>query len=350
MTTAGVSQETNENPPSWQTLAAQDFQREQPPHLRMSSAGKCPRAQFYALQGLEESNPPDRHAQNRMNLGHAAEILIVMDLHKNGWETDHTVLSKSGQLELEVQVPGTGVTLRGHPDGICRHPELTQNLWVTLECKSMSERKALEVESAGVGEIYPSYMTQIGLYGRRLFEMSLVSHPERGIFAMMDRDGRPLSPERVKWEPESVDGDYQRLREIIETAQENQVPERPYEHSSKTCGYCSYHTTCWGYYKPWREKGKPVLTNDPTVLEAAETWLNAKPQVDEARQVLQDACDEAGQSDVIAGLVQAGYFQPRDPRIYDPDVLEAKVPIDILKQCFLNQKEQRPSFWVRLKR
>jgi hypothetical protein len=342
-------QETQEIP-SWQPLAAQDFEREQHPHLRMSSAGKCPRAQAYALMGVEESDPPDRHAQNRMNLGHAAEVLIVMDLHRNGWETDNTVLSDSGQLELEVQVPGTDVTLRGHPDGICRHPEFTQNLWVTLECKSMSERKGLEVEEQGIAKVYPAYMTQIGLYGRRLHEMGLVSHPERGVFAMMDRDGRPLSPERVPWTAEDVDRDYQTLREIIETAGNEELPERPHPHGSKICGGCNYHTECWGTYRAWQEKGRPILTNDTRGIDAAETWMNAKPQVDEARVVLQELCDEAGQTDIIAGPVQAGYFEPRDNKVYNPDLLEAKVPIEILKQCFQDPRKRRPAFWIRLRR
>ena len=341
---------TTKKPHTWQTLMGQDLSRAKRPHLSMSSAGKCPRAQAYAFQELEESNPPDRHSQNRMNLGHVAEILIVMDLHKNGWETDHTVLSKKGQLELEVQVPGTDVTLRGHPDGICRHPEVTQNLWVTLECKSMSPRRALEVEEHGIAETYPAHMAQIGLYGRKLHEIGLVSHPERGVFAMMDRDGRPLTPEQVKWEPEDVDQVYATLREIIETTRAGNLPERPYGHESKICEYCSYHTACWGYYKPWREKGKPVLTNDPTVLQAAETWMNTKPQVDQARQILQDACDQQDQTDVLAGNVQAGYFQPREPRIYDPDLLERHVPIDVLRKCFLDEQKKRPIFWVRTKR
>ena len=336
--------------PSWQTLMREDLSRSQKPHLRMSSAGKCPRAQTYAFQGLEESNPPDRYAQNRMNLGHAAAVLIVIEMEKGGWETDHTVLSPSGQLELDVKVPGTDVTIPGHPDGICRHPELTRNLWVTLECKSMSERKALEVEGSGVAEIYPAYMAQISLYGRKLHEMGLVSHPEYGVFGVMDRDGRQLTPERVKWEPEDVDLIYEELRRIIEMAQAGKLPDRPYAHESKPCQYCNYHTACWGFYKHWREKGRPIVTQDPRVAEAARTWLEAKPEVDEARQILQDACDQQAQTDVLAGNVQAGYFQPRPPRIYDPDLLERHVPIDVLKKCFLDEQMKRPSFWVRPKR
>ena len=143
---------------NWQPLASEYLDREQPPHLRMSSAGRCPRALAYAATHLEESDPPDEHSLNRMAMGHMAELLIVRGMHRRGWETGHTVLSGSGQLELEVEVPNTGMVMRGHPDGICRHPEFTRNHWVTLECKSMSIEKGREVERQGVAPTYPHYM------------------------------------------------------------------------------------------------------------------------------------------------------------------------------------------------
>lgn len=52
------------------------------------------------------------------------------------------------------------------------------------------------------------------------------------------------------------------------------------------------------------------------------------------------------QSDIIAGLVQARCFQPRDSYIYDPALLEARVPTDVLRECVI-QKEKRSTFWVR---
>ena len=113
----------------WQQLALEDIERDQPPHLRISSAGRCPRALGYAAQGIPESNPPGPQARSRMALGHMAEVLIIRELEQNGWETRHTVLSGDGQLELELEVPDTGgETIKGHPDGICRHEKFTNNL------------------------------------------------------------------------------------------------------------------------------------------------------------------------------------------------------------------------------
>ena len=43
---------------------------------------------------------------------------------------------------------------------------------------------------------------------------------------------------------------------------------------------------------------------------------------------------------MLAGTIQAGYFQPRDPRIYDPDLLERHIPIDVLKKCFIKEEKK----------
>ena len=184
-----------------------------------ATAGRRLRAQTYAGMGERESDPADAHGEN-----HMAEVLIVRDMHKNGWETAHTVLSPGGQLELEVELPGASRTARGHPDGACRHPEFTKDKWVTMECKSMSVHKGLEVQDNGVAEVYPHYIGQISIYGLRLFEMGLVSHPERGVFAMMDRDGRPLPAERVKWDEDTTRMNIGRMAEAAVHAERGDAP------------------------------------------------------------------------------------------------------------------------------
>ena len=119
----------------------------------------------------------------------------------------------------KLEIPGAGATIKGHPDGTCRHPDFTKDQWVTLECKSMGMDQALDVEESGVAAVYPAYVAQISLYSRKLHEMKLVAHPERGIFAMMDRDGRMLPPERIAWERERVDETLEKLAEIVRSAQ-----------------------------------------------------------------------------------------------------------------------------------
>ena len=343
--------------PEWQVLASEFLDRSQPPHLRMSAAGKCPRALGYAYQECQESNPPDDHSFNRMAMGHMAEILIVRNLHKNGWETDHTVLAPTGQLELEFQIPGTDIVLIGHPDGICMHPVFTKGKWVTLECKSMSVVRGEETQKLGVAETYPEYMVQISLYGRELHRMGLVSRPRVGVFAMMDRDGRPLPAERVSWEESLVDETLAKLRSVVETVDQGELPETPYGPTSLKCRYCNYNLLCRGPEPEVMEKVKYAdngyevkevwNTDDPRILAAAQRWLEMKPEVDEIKDTLQSASDTANKVDVIAGMVIAGYFQPRNPPRYNTAELDKLVPSDILRRCLLPEEEARNGFWIR---
>ena len=347
----------SESSPDWQVLASEFLDRPQPPHLRMSAAGKCPRALAYAHMECQESNPPDDHSFNRMSMGHMAEILIVRNLHKNGWETDHTVLSTTGQLELQFQIPSTDVVLIGHPDGICKHPEFTKGNWAPLECKSMSVDRGLKTQKLGVAETYPEYITQISLYGRELHNMGLVSHPDAGVFAMMDRDGRPLPPERVAWDQSMVDETLEKLRQVVEHVERGELPERPYGPNSLKCRYCNYNLHCRGpepevvekvrYADTGYEIKRVLNTEDPGILAAAQRWLEMKPEVDEIKDVLQNASDAADKVDVIAGMVIAGYFQPRDPPRYNPAKLDKLVPADILRKCLLPEEEARSGFWIR---
>ena len=187
---------------NWQPIAARGLDREQTPHLRISSAGKCNRAQTYAMLQTPESNPPGAHSRNRMALGHMAEVLIVKELERNG---------------------------------------------------------------------------------RKLHQMELVSHPERGVFAMMDRDGRMLAPERIAWTNQYVEEILETLAKIVASARTGELPERPYPQSSTECRYCNYHSTCWETdpeeTAPEAAAGNKTVTNTlPEVGEAARTWAELKPR------------------------------------------------------------------------
>ena len=339
---------------SWQQMAARDLDKEQPPHLRISSAGKCPRALGYAAQGTEESNPPGPQALNRMALGHMAELLIIREMERNGWETRHTVLSDEGQMELELEIPGAGgETISGHPDGTCRHEKFTNNRWVTLECKSMSPDRGLEVQKDRIIRVYPGYLVQISLYGRRLKQMGEVHHGERGVFGMMDREGRLMPPERATWEEQDVDQTLEKIARVAQKARNGEVEERPYPQSSTECRYCNYHSLCWGTDPDPEENPtakQTVTSKEPQVIEAARAWAELKPQVDRARDMLQAVSNSHEQGDVLVEGVVGGYFQPRSERFYDPDALERAVPADILDQCRTNIREKPPAFWVRMSR
>ena len=334
----------------WQELAVEDIGWETKPRLRFSNAGRCERALAYVAQEIEETDPPDQKSRNRMALGHMAEILIVMEMNRQGWETKHTVID-GGQLEVEIEVPGTGKTLRGHPDGICRHPEFTENLWYTMEAKSMSEQWAEQVTADGIAKVYPHYMQQIGLYGRRLHQMDQVAEPDRGVFAIMDRDGAPLPPERVRWEVEDVDRNLEVIANVIRMAEQGEIPERPYPPSSLDCKFCSYHSLCRGRLAVQAPPDTPhklsIYSQDPEIVGAAREWREMKPAMDRVKRVLQNASDDNDKINVMAEGVTAGYFQPRDAPTFDHRKLVEMVPGDILRRCRQPYQDRRGGFWIR---
>ena len=337
---------------SWQIQAGEEILQEARSRLRMSSAGKCVRALTYAAMRQEETDRPDRTAHNRMSLGHMAEILIVQSLERNGWQTDHTVLSDNGQLELSVELPSAGRTVSGHPDGICRHPRFTNNLWVTLECKSMSEAMAAQVEQEGILNVYPAYLSQIALYGKELHRLGLVSHPEKGVFGIMDRNGRFMPPERVSWRPADREQAVRNLEQAALNAANGELPARPYARDNRECGFCNYHRLCWG-------AGPKTAAIDPDLARtripatereqaAARLWLKLNPQVKEAKEILQAAVDRAGGGIVDTGEVQASYFRPKNESEYDEARLRELVPADVLRQCRKEPGQiERKAFWVR---
>ena len=340
----------------WQIAAAAEISQDKTPALRASASGQCERRLTYAAQGAPESNPPDEAALNIMALGNMAEILIIQALHSRGWETEHTVLSPAGQLELIIPIPETDQVITGHPDGICRHPELTRNLWVTLECKSMSYSRGQQVEELGIKATYPHYISQIALYAQRLHEMELVSYPRHGVFAMMTREGQILPAERITWDQDQYDQTIDKLAVVVKAARTGRLPERPYPSTSRECKYCSYHATCWGQ-PPTRDdiRNSPttriVIEDDEAVVEAARTYGTLKAEVDKARDTLREACRNAGNADIEAEGYIAGYFLPKGDTVYDHRLLREKVPADLLRQCAItNAESPEPAFWIRPKK
>ena len=257
-------------------------------------------------------------------------------------------------MTVTLNVPGTNAILTGHPDGICAHPVHTHDMWFPLECKSMSIDKGNETDQHSIFAVYPEYMAQIALYGQILYDMGLTRHPQRGIFGLMDRDGRPLPNQRVPWDDQVVPRILENIATIVTDADAGNLPERPYPPGSTECRYCPYFSLCRTNSPqsededpaPSTPKPPPVVTNDPRLLDAAQEWATLKPSIDKYRDLLQHASNLAGQADIIANGITAGYFHPSPRQIYDQDLLIQMVPKDILDKCRITQPD-KDGFWVR---
>ena len=125
----------------------------------------------------------------------------------------------------------------------------------------------------------------------------------------------------------------------------------PTDPTSLKCRYCNYNLLCRGPQEEIVEQvkersngyeiKKTWSTEDPGHIRRGPQVLDLKPKLDEARDILQKASDDAGKVDVVAGIVVAGYFQPRNPPAYDPDILHKLVPGDILRKCRLPEERKR---------
>ena len=338
----------------WQTGAAEMLDHNDPPHLRVSATSKCIRALHYSANGMKETDPPDEEAQNRMALGHMAEVLIIRAMERRGWETDNTVLSPDGQMDLEIEITtanGETKKLPGHPDGRCRHEYYTNGKWVPLECKQMNDDLAVMTRATGIASVYPGYILQIGIYGREMKRRDLVQSGEAGVFGMMDRGGRMLPPERVRWSSKTIDDALAKMAAVAD-GKEGPEPVRPHQKGSDECAICPYHTLCWGIPpdRPLHPAKKPMDLNDNrAACAAAEIWLETKPQNDIAKTTLQDLVEEMDGRDITMAGVTAGYFAPKDPPRYDASKLEEMIPSDILRQCQTEPGKSK-AFWVRKSR
>ena len=334
---------------NWQQSYAAEIQRSQGTRrLRISSAGRCVRRQTYSASGTPESDENDERSESRLALGHALEVLIVLNLKNTGWETDATVLD-GGQDEIALsEMPD----VLGHPDGRCRHPKHTSGQWVTLECKSMGQNRADLVFADGIFVHYEEYRSQIALYGRQLYRQGKVAHPERGVFAMMDREGKPLTPERVSWLPQHFDEALDRLRTARTHAQAGTLPERPFEPQDENCVFCPFRTRCWELEPDvptarraiWKNQGMVTL-NDAKLATRVEKYAAAMRNRRKVTQILEEQCQLYDDATIEVGGLLAGYFYPQDSVTYDENKLARHMTAEQLRECRNDPPQRR--FWIR---
>ena len=339
----------------WQKLFAQTIINKDaldgPARLRLSQTGDCQRKLHYIQSRETPTEATNLSRQHKLAMGHALEVLAILAFKSYGWETQHTCVDEGGQITLEIKIPGLEKPVDGHPDGICRHEKYTDNEWIPFECKSTSEERASMFEELGIGKVQPSYVMQIAMYGRLLYERGLVAHPDRGVFSIISREGRLLPPERLKWNPNLSERGVLRLASAVATAEEGIPPERPYnDPNAEPCSNCQFRGLCWSdrildELQPITRGAPTPFDHDPETAHYAAQWLTAKSQLDEAKAFLETKIIENGNIPISASGVKAEYFRPSDARIYDMHELGRYLTGEILRR-HQNPKAEKRVFWV----
>lgn len=200
------------------------------PHV--SDAGKCPRAVWYSLRNVPESEPLDAASIARFQIGHTFEDWLSGLLAEQG--AGHT-------REAHLSIPAGNTVVTGRRD--FDTGALLENEGETWETKATNARSlGFTIRE---GKPKDGHVRQLNLY---LHENG---NPKGTIiyFAMGATKGEPLAQAYdVRYDATLALDDLGALAEIYDAAKGDRVIPRP-EGNDKAkypCSYCNFRTTCWG--------------------------------------------------------------------------------------------------------
>lgn len=215
-------------------LAKRSFSRQfgkredKPGTLRLSSIGKCERAQAYKLLNYEEDGKEiDSRAKCTFWNGDQIETLLMMLARSAGLE-----VKSYGLNQKTVDIEG----IEGHPDGILEH----NGKDVLVECKSMSSFSFKRFQEENY--IDPTYQYQIQAY---LYALGL----DQCVIVGFNKDAGVFHELIINKDQTIIYDVLRRIRSLKGATQEN-LPERPYQPDARNflpwqCRYCNVYKTCW---------------------------------------------------------------------------------------------------------
>lgn len=208
--------------------------------LRLSAAGKCPRALAYAYHGFErKGKEKDSRSCVVFFQGDMVEAMVVQLAKLSG-----CTLLGTGINQVPVSLGINGTSIPGHPDGFLIHDQEI----LLFECKSMSSFSYARFEQ---GELDPGYIAQMECY------METVSKSvRRACIVAVNKDSGVMN-ERIIDRTDGLISEIRlNLAQVIKSAPET-LPDAPtsYDPDAKglypwQCLYCSY----WGLCRPNAEK------------------------------------------------------------------------------------------------
>ena len=199
------------------------------PHV--SDAGKCPRAVWYSLRNIPESEPLTTDSIIRFQIGHMYEDWLAGILEVQG-------IGHAREQRVEIPIEGTVITGRRDFDtGAMVDNE--DEIW---------EIKSTNARSLGFllkeGKPRESNVHQLNLYME-------AKERESGTliyFATGSTKGEPLMQAwTVEYDARMAEADKEALALLNYAAKEGKAVDRPEgtKWSTFPCSYCSYKTTCW---------------------------------------------------------------------------------------------------------
>jgi hypothetical protein len=234
-----------------------------------SMLGGCPRVQYYKLNGISETTPPDTNAQLNFDVGNLweAKIAEFLDVSKvliywwNEGQSERMSVNKDkwvGELrndkweDLELGVAGT-------PDIVYKQNDKN----VLLDVKTMKAKSASYIATDSDEDYWKEhkqYRLQLGLYlilNHRRFDAGLEKVKcDYGKLCIISKDTGAIIKEPCLFLSKELEDEvYAEIKSLREYLDSNKIP--PCTCEGWMTGYCSYGSI--DSIKP-NKQGKPVPT------------------------------------------------------------------------------------------
>ncbi len=235
------------------------------PVIRISSAGKCPRALSAALIGLPAEKMPE-FVEVAAKEGRIHEKVIKEQLREDGF----MVFDE----EQECIINGDFLTLIGHVDGKIMYPE--DKFPRLLEIKTMSQQE-FDRWMRGRWEEYPAYAVQVSLYMRaNKLDRCLyyVKNRNTGYKDVKELIGPPLDPDMIIADLESM------VKAVMETGA---IVEANFDPTTIECRRCLYKHLCTPETKVPDDYTRGELDG------LVELWRTGKTKSDEGEAQMETA-------------------------------------------------------------
>lgn len=208
----------------------------QVPIFYASSAGSCPRQEWYELVLREKSVPDSVEGIMRMYDGEAHQASVVHWLK----EMDHVVHSEEKSFRVTVRKKGKPFyRIRTRIDGIIQlssAPEVP----MILEVKGLADWSWRRLEKNPLDVIHPGYRAQATVYMH-------LSKIHETLFAIKNKNTSQVSFWKMSFSQAAWERIRDRWRMIVKHTVSREPPLRDYQDPETLwCKWCRYKHECWG--------------------------------------------------------------------------------------------------------
>jgi CRISPR/Cas system-associated exonuclease Cas4 (RecB family) len=207
---------------------------EHAPGIMLSSVGKCPRALWAALHGIEEESPPEGRSLVIFELGNAIESHVIGLLRAAGFR----VSDRSIETQKQHAISAYDGRLRGRLDGTIALGRDKFERDDLLEIKSAKVEKFEELLLVGYESWNEAYADTLHSYmGWGGFRYALV-------VVYCKNDSR-LYCERIAFDPDRFARIQRKVEHVLKSAEPVAKPDDATSQYSSCCKYCPHNQWCW---------------------------------------------------------------------------------------------------------